>query len=384
MSADANPPTVARPVTLRAPPAGARDGARSARDGDDSADGAAEGAVEGAAEGAARGTAGSAGDAAWTREVAQAVEDLDTLAELLGLDADALRARCAPDPFALRVPRSFVRRMRRGDPDDPLLLQVLNRREERDEVAGYVADPLAERLASPCPGLIHKYAGRVLLTATTVCPVHCRYCFRRHFPYESHRLTRDTLAPALDYIAADPTIREVILSGGEPLMLRDAPLARLLDALEAIPHVELLRIHSRFPVVVPRRVTPALVERLAASRCRTTLVLHANHAAEIDDEVRGALAPLVSSPVTLLNQSVLLAGVNDSVGALEALSRALHAAGILPYYLHVLDPVAGAAHFATGDARARELRDALIDRLPGYLVPTLVREIAGRAAKTRL
>ena len=274
--------------------------------------------------------------------------------------------------------------MRPGDPDDPLLLQVLDRAEERADVVGYVADPLGERDASPSPGLIHKYAGRVLLTATTVCPVHCRYCFRRHFPYDAHRLTPANLASALDHVRADPSIREVILSGGEPLMLKDAPLARLLDEIEAIEHVELLRIHSRFPVVVPQRVTRALVERLAASRCRVTLVLHANHAAEIDGTVAEALAPLVTSPVTLLNQSVLLAGINDSVDALEALSRALHRAGVLPYYLHVLDPVAGTAHFSVDDARARALVDALIDRLPGYLVPTPVRELAGRAAKTRL
>ena len=324
------------------------------------------------------------GREAWSRAVADAVEDLDTLAHLLDLDAAALRARCGPDPFPLRVPRSFVARMRRGDPDDPLLLQVLVRREEGRAVAGYVADPLAEHDASPCPGLIRKYAGRVLLTATTVCPVHCRYCFRRHFPYDTHRLTPAAREAALAHIAADDSIREVVLSGGEPLMLKDAPLARLLDALEAIPHVELLRIHSRFPIVVPERVTEALVRRLANSRCRVTLVLHANHAAEIGDEVSEALVPLVSSPVTLLNQSVLLAGINDSVDALESLSRRLHAAGVLPYYLHVLDPVDGTAHFATDDDRARALVSELTDRLPGYLVPTLVREIAGRRAKTRL
>ena len=277
-----------------------------------------------------------------------------------------------------------MRRMRAADPDDPLLLQVLNRREERDEVDGYTADPLGERAASPCPGLIHKYAGRVLLTATSVCPVHCRYCFRRHFPYDEHRLSPATRASALAHIQADPTIREVILSGGEPLMLKDGPLGRLLDELEAIPHVELLRVHSRFPVVVPQRVTPALVARLAASRCRVTLVLHANHAAEIDGTVDRALAPLVASPVTLLNQSVLLAGINDSADALEALSRRLYRAGVLPYYLHVLDPVDGTAHFAIDDARARALVDTLIERLPGYLVPTLVRELAGRTAKTRI
>ena len=321
---------------------------------------------------------------AWSRAVAEAVEDLDTLAALLELDVETLRERCGPDPFPLRVPRAFVARMRRGDPDDPLLLQVLVRREEGRAVDGYVADPLAEHDASPCPGLIRKYAGRVLLTATTVCPVHCRYCFRRHFPYDTHRLTPAARESALAHIAADESIREVILSGGEPLMLKDAPLARLLDALEAVPHVELLRIHTRFPVVVPARVTDALVRRLAASRCRVTLVLHANHAAEIDAEVSAALAPLVSSPVTLLNQSVLLAGVNDSLETLEALSRRLYAAGVLPYYLHVLDPVDGTAHFAVDDARARALVAELTDRLPGYLVPTLVREIAGKRAKTRL
>ena len=328
---------------------------------------------------------GAAGcDEDWPRIVADAVEDLDTLAALLELDAEALRARCSPNPFPLRVPRPFVERMRRGDPDDPLLLQVLVRREEGRTIEGYVADPLAEHGASPCPGLIRKYAGRVLLTATTVCPVHCRYCFRRHFPYDTHRLTPGARESALAHIAADESIREVILSGGEPLMLKDAPLARLLDGLEAIPHVELLRIHSRFPVVVPQRLTRALVRRLSASRCRVTLVLHANHAAEIDGAVSAALAPLAWSPVTLLNQSVLLAGINDSVDVLEALSRRLHEVGVLPYYLHASDPVDGTAHFAVEDDSARAIVTALTDRLPGYLVPTLVREVAGRAAKTRL
>lgn len=326
----------------------------------------------------------TAGVDTWPSIIADAVDDLDVLADLLALDRASLRARCAPDPFPLRVPRPFLRRMTKGNLDDPLLLQVLNRREEGEVVAGYVTDPLDETAASPCPGVIHKYAGRVLLTATTVCPIHCRYCFRRHFPYEAHRLSAGNRAEALEYIAADPSIREVILSGGEPLMLKDAPLSRLLDALEAIEHVDMLRIHSRFPVVVPERISPALVERLAASRCRVTLVLHANHAAEIDDSVVRALAPLVSSPVTLLNQSVLLAGINDSADALESLSRRLHVAGVLPYYLHVLDPVTGTAHFSVDDARARDLVDALIDRLPGYLVPTPVRERAGQAAKTRL
>lgn len=319
----------------------------------------------------------------WQRIVADAVVDVRLLAQRLDLDADALAARTADSGFALRVPSSFVALMQRGDPDDPLLLQVLNRRAETELMSGYVQDPLEEHTTT-LPGLVRKYAGRVLLTVATSCPVHCRYCFRRHFPYEDNRLGPAARRAALDAIAADDTISEVILSGGEPLMMKDRALASLLEELESIPSLSLLRIHTRFPVVVPERLTATLVERLARSRLRTSLVLHANHPNEIGQSLESRLVPLVSSPVTLLNQSVLLAGINDDVATLEALSRRLFDVGVLPYYLHVLDPVAGAAHFDVDDARARALRDELVERLPGYLVPTLVREVPDRPAKTRL
>jgi EF-P beta-lysylation protein EpmB len=320
----------------------------------------------------------------WQTQLSQSIDDLDTLAEHLALDAGELHRRCAENIFSLRVPMSFVDRMRTGDANDPLLLQILPLREEQETVAGFTVDPLQEHAASPCPGLIHKYPGRVLLTAAPTCPVHCRYCFRRHFPYADNRLTPATWQPAIDYIRNDLSIREVILSGGEPLMMSDRLLSRLLDELDAIEHVSLLRIHTRYPVMVPQRLTELFCQRLMQSRCRMTLVLHCNHANEIDNTVRRYLAPLVSSPVTLLNQTVLLRDINNNPETLADLSHALFDAGVLPYYLHVLDPVAGTAHFSIDDVSARQLHAAMINTLPGYLVPALVREVPGNLAKTRL
>ena len=272
--------------------------------------------------------------------------------------------------------------MRPGDPDDPLLRQVLSSRREWDSVAGFSADPLAECAANPRPGLLHKYRGRALLLATHSCAVHCRYCFRRHFPQEASAPGAHWQA-ALDYIAAHRELREIILSGGDPLMLHDALLAQLLCALEEIPHLRGLRVHTRLPVAIPARITGALIERLAASRLRATMVVHINHAQEIDSDVAAALRRVGGRGIALLNQSVLLRGVNDSTTALIELSESLHyKAGVLPYYLHLPDRVAGSAHFYVDAAEGRQLMAQLRATLPGYLVPRLVREEAGAAAKT--
>lgn len=320
----------------------------------------------------------------WQKVTACAVTDVETLAILIGVDIDELKQITAINPFGLRIPHTFIRRMEQGVATDPLLLQLLNRSEEKVQHEDYSDDPLAEHTGNPCPGLIHKYQGRVLLTVATACPLNCRYCFRRHYPYDQNRLSPSTWHPALDYIKQSPDISEVILSGGEPLMLKDDLLDRLLEELQSIEHVKLLRIHTRFPIAIPQRLTPELVDVLCGTRIPLTLVLHTNHAKEIDETVIDALKPLRESSVTLLNQSVLLRNINDNVDALEALSRRLFEAGVLPYYLHVLDKVCGAEHFDVNDTQARQLVKQLTNRLPGYLLPTLVREIPHRGAKTRL
>ncbi|WP_245932371.1 EF-P beta-lysylation protein EpmB [Isoalcanivorax indicus] len=321
----------------------------------------------------------------WEQAQADTITAVTELLAGLGLVAADLPAslRAAAD-FPLRVPRSYAARILPGDPDDPLLRQVLAAPEEVEAVPGYTPDPLAEAAHTPVPGVLHKYHGRVLLVVTGACAVHCRYCFRRHFPYNDHMPTPQRLSQALDWLAAQPDVSEVILSGGDPLSLSDRRLLGLLDALAGMPHLRRLRIHSRLPVVIPGRMTPRLVQALADPRWQSVLVLHANHARELAAGLGDELAPLRRAGVTLLNQAVLLRGVNDSLADQVALSEALFAAGVLPYYLHQLDRVAGAAHFAVPDSDALALQQALRGRLPGYLVPRLVREVAGDAAKTPL
>jgi EF-P beta-lysylation protein EpmB len=301
----------------------------------------------------------------------------------LGLEHRAAQLLPAGDTgFPMRVPLGYVARMRAGDADDPLLRQVLPGARELDPAAGYGDDAVGDLQARRAPGVIHKYHGRVLLIATGACAVHCRYCFRRHFPYGQELAARERWRAALDYIRADPSISEVILSGGDPLVLATDRLAELADGLRSIGHVRQLRIHSRLPVVLPERVDGALLAWLSALPWPVAVVVHANHGNEIDPAVAAALAGLRSAGCTVLNQTVLLAGVNDQADILETLSRRLYQAGALPYYLHLLDKVRGSAHFDVGPARARALHAQLRSRLPGYLVPRLVREIAGEAAKT--
>jgi len=319
--------------------------------------------------------------AAWQRELARAITDPLELCRLLGLDPElALVAGSAARAFRLRVPRGFVRRMRPGDRNDPLLLQVLPRAEELAEQPGFLADALGEHGAMRAPGLLHKYHGRALLISTGACAVHCRYCFRREFPYGEAQAGR--LEAALAAVAADPSIEELILSGGDPLSLTTARLGELTAALRTVPHLKRLRLHTRTPIVLPERVDRALLAWLGALPWPTVIVLHCNHAQEIDASVRRATGELRAGGATLLNQSVLLAGINDSVEALQALSQALWSAGVLPYYLHLLDRVRGTAHFEVELQRARVLMAALAARLPGYLLPRLARETPGAPAKT--
>lgn len=321
----------------------------------------------------------------WQDEMTDLVTDPAELLELLNLSREQLPAAItASGEFALRVPRPFLQRIRPGDPRDPLLLQVLPGAPELEVKPGYGADPLQEGEANPVPGVVHKYRGRLLLIAAGQCAVNCRYCFRRQFPYGDNHLNRSQLREVLDYIRAQGDLREVILSGGDPLVLNDRQLARLAQELAAVPQLDKLRVHSRLPIVAPSRITDALVDWLTGSRLKPVLVLHCNHANEIDGRVRASLAKLRAAGVTLLNQAVLLKGVNDSADALERLGEALFDAGVLPYYLHQLDRVQGAAHFEVSDARALALVEQVRQRLPGYLVPRLVREIPGEPSKSPL
>jgi len=325
---------------------------------------------------------------AWQQALRDCISDPQELADCLGLgEAWVASARGAAARFPLRVPRSYVARMRHGDAADPLLRQVLPLHAELHETPGYVADPVGDLAALAGQGLLHKYRGRTLLVATGACAIHCRYCFRREFPYGEQHAGRDAFANSLAAIRADSSITEVLLSGGDPLTLGDRRLAGLLAGLEAIPHVRRVRVHTRLPVVLPERIDAGfLVVWNSLRRLQRIVVIHANHAQELRGaaDVQAALGALQAAGTTLLNQSVLLRGVNDSIAALEELSVALFESGVLPYYLHVLDPVRGAAHFDVPETKARRLHAELTARLPGYLVPKLVREDPGAASKTML
>lgn len=319
---------------------------------------------------------------AWQSELANAVRTPEELVRLLDLPADFIdKARQASGEFALRVPRPYLNRIRRGDPNDPLLLQVLPVMAELIDSPGFRKDPVGDTSASKMPGVLQKYFGRVLLVTTGACAVHCRYCFRRHFPYSEANAASDDWKNAVEYIRSTPSIREVILSGGDPLSLADHKLARLVEQLAALPHVKYLRVHTRLPVVLPQRVDDRLLAWISSTRLKSTVVIHTNHANEIDEDVVAALSRLKKAGVELLNQTVLLRGVNDSAGSLAQLSEALFDAGVFPYYLHLLDPVQGAAHFDIPENDAVAIVAALRCQLPGFLVPQLVREIEGEAHK---
>ena len=321
----------------------------------------------------------------WLTQLADVVTSPDELLHLLNVDADAnlLAGRDAKRLFALRVPRAFIARMEPGNPNDPLLRQVLTSQEEFINAPGFSTDPLEEQ-HSVVPGLLHKYSNRALLLVKGGCAVNCRYCFRRHFPYAENQGNKRNWQQALEYISAHPQLDEIIFSGGDPLMAKDHELDWLLTQLESIPHIKRLRIHSRLPIVIPARITDTLVARIAASSLQVLLVNHVNHANEIDAAFRASMKKLRMAGVTLLNQSVLLRGVNDNANTLADLSNALFDAGVMPYYLHVLDKVQGAAHFMVSDEEARAIVRELLTLVSGYLVPKLAREIGGEPSKTPL
>ncbi|MDG5499328.1 EF-P beta-lysylation protein EpmB [Marinobacter sp. BGYM27] len=321
----------------------------------------------------------------WQQALATAINRPETLLAELGLSPSLLTgAQDGHRLFNIRVPRPYLDRITPGDPNDPLLRQVLPLEQESETPAGYITDPLQEANHTPQQGLIRKYRSRALLMVTGTCAINCRYCFRRHFPYGEHRMSPDGREQALDTLRNSPEINEVIFSGGDPLAVNDQLLAQWVSAIEAIPHIRRLRIHSRLPVVIPQRVDDQLITWLGGSRLQKVVVLHINHAREIDDAVKQAAQRLQAAGATLLNQSVILRGVNDSAGTLADLSEALFDADILPYYLHAFDPVAGAAHFDVPDDEARAIVAELTAQLPGFLVPKLVREIPGKPSKTPL
>lgn len=320
----------------------------------------------------------------WQTQLTEAVTSVDELLSLLDIqpDPDAQWLRHVPKQFALRVPRGYIAKMRQGDSGDPLLRQVLPDRQEMQQVTGFVADPLAEQQYNPMTGLLHKYRSRVLLTVTGACAVHCRYCFRQHFDYAANMPSTTQHSEIAAYIQAHPDINEVILSGGDPLSVSNRRLFAWLDILENIKQVQTIRIHTRLPLMIPDRVDEALCQRLSASRCRLVMVVHCNHGNELDEHSQRCFTMLRQADVTLLNQAVLLSGINDTLAAQVNLSQRLFQYGVLPYYLHLLDKVAGAAHFEVAEDKAVALYWRLLAELPGYLVPKLVRELPEYAFKS--
>jgi L-lysine 2,3-aminomutase len=317
----------------------------------------------------------------WQQQLAQAITDPYELLKILHIDAECFpKLQQASELFQLKVPRNYVDKISQGDPNDPLLLQIMSTGHELNKIEGFNKDPVGDMDTMPVPGLLHKYHGRVLLIATGACAVHCRYCFRRHFPYSDNLSARNHWHESIEYIRQHSDIKEVILSGGDPLVLSDSKLSELIDQLDTIPHLQRLRIHSRLPVVLPSRITKGLLDLLQNSRLTASVIIHANHCQEIGMQEQAALNKL-SQVTSLLNQSVLLKGINDSVEAQIALNERLFDCQVLPYYLHLLDPVDGAAHFDVSEHHAKEIMYLLKARLPGYLVPKLVREISGESSK---
>jgi EF-P beta-lysylation protein EpmB len=321
----------------------------------------------------------------WQNSLATAISSVAQLLEYVGIAKHPnVLADDNCNKFPLRVPYGYADKIKKGDINDPLLLQVLPTKDELECHPGYTVDPLVEQQASPAPGIIHKYHGRVLLVITGACAIHCRYCFRRHFPYQQHRMGKDEREQTLDYLRKDQSISEIIFSGGDPLAVNDKLLHQWIEAISEIPHIERLRFHTRLPAVIPERITNDLLNNISQCPQQIIFVMHINHANEIDSDIAAAIQKLKNHDVTVLNQTVLLKGINDNSHTLAELSTALFNAGALPYYLHVLDKVAGGAHFDLAQNEAQRTYAKLTKLLPGYLVPKLVIEQAGYSAKTIL
>jgi len=321
----------------------------------------------------------------WKQELANLLTDPQELCELLKLNqqqSQQLHDSCLG--FPLRVPRPYLARIELSNLNDPLLLQVLPSGDELTTVEGFLADPLQEQQFSPVPGLLHKYHGRVLLVLSGSCSIHCRYCFRRHFPYQDAQIGKTQWRNIIEYIRNDNTIEEVIFSGGDPLNSTDTLLARQCNELESITHLKRLRIHTRQPVMIPQRIDQSCIDWMKKTRFQVVMVVHSNHAQEIDHHVAAAFERLRSAGITVLNQSVLLRGINDDAKTLAQLNERLFESGVLPYYLHMLDPVQGAAHFALPRQRALEIKTELQAIVPGYLMPRFAVEEPHQQNKTTL
>jgi EF-P beta-lysylation protein EpmB len=318
----------------------------------------------------------------WKKQLAEAVSSPAELLKQLNLE-HLLKDNIDLDPgFRLRVPQAYVNKIKKGDATDPLLLQVLPTLAENDPTGDI--DPVGDLEAMPSSGLLHKYHGRALIISTAACAIHCRYCFRRHFPYSDAQALSSQWPSTLEYLKQHTEIQEVILSGGDPLVLDDEKLESLCNDLETIPHIKWLRIHTRLPVVLPSRITPSLLAWMQKSRFRITMVIHANHANELGVDEMAAIQVLQNANITLLNQSVLLSNINDNASILTDLSHRLHDAGVIPYYLHLLDQVQGGLHFDVDRVKACKIIDNMRAELPGFLVPRLVVEEKGARSKTAI
>jgi EF-P beta-lysylation protein EpmB len=315
--------------------------------------------------------------------MAKGFNDPEKLLTFLGHDPEKARLD-ANALFRTRVPQHFVNKMRYGDLHCPLLRQVLPIGQELEEKPEFILDPLQEKRFNHLPGLLHKYQGRVLITLAGSCAVNCRYCFRRHFSYKENQINLAQWQKILDYIKSNLSIEEVIFSGGDPLMVKTERLAHYMECLQDIPHIHTLRFHTRMPIVLPERIDKTFIELMAKISRKVVMVMHANHPQELCDDTLVVFDALRKNNVTLLNQSVLLCGVNDNVETLKSLSKKLFSQGVLPYYLHLPDEVAGTAHFDVSIERAKQIYLDLQAQLPGYLVPKLVKEIPGQKSKTRL
>ena len=318
----------------------------------------------------------------WKTQLSQSKMTTAELLRRLELNSHPLASTDAEKLFELRVPPAYLEKIRKGDPNDPLLLQILPQKAEHLTVPGYTEQPLDEQNYTPVKGLLHKYTNRVLLITSAACAINCRYCFRRNFPYAEHRQSRADWQAALDYIRQTKELDEVILSGGDPLIQTNGYLLWLLNEIDAIEHITRIRIHTRMLTSMPERMDAPLLAGLSALKTATVIVSHCNHPNELGDDLQDMFSKLKAANVTLLNQAVLLKNVNDDAQVLAELSKALFKLGILPYYLFLLDPVSGAAHFDMPLERAQRIYQDLQSRLPGYLVPRLSIEIPGQASKT--
>lgn len=318
----------------------------------------------------------------WTQTLSNAIVDIKELLSILEINNENLLKKIDNNSnFPLYIPKSFITRMEKGNPNDPLLKQVIPLLKERENVPGYVLDPLKELKIINKLGVLQKYSSRVLLIVTGRCGINCRYCFRRHFPYNHFALRPSYIENTMKLISSDKTINEIILSGGDPLILADSKLMKLIKYVASIPHINTLRIHTRLPIIIPERIQDNLINILIKTRLKIILVTHINHKNEIDHNVEIAMNKLKIAGVTLFNQSVLLKGINDNLHTLKELSYSLFNIGIIPYYIHFLDKVSGVAHFEVTERKAKILYKKLLCNLPGYLVPKLVKEIPNAKSK---